>query len=197
MNYLAHFFLSQGEPDIIVGNFLGDFVKGNKYLLLPEQVKNGVLLHRFIDHFTDTTELNDATRAKLRPQCGKYAGVAMDLIHDHCLALTLKEWSDQDLESFIDWSYQCLQKRSYLMDPKASRTCSAMISMNWLSNYQYAEGFEKSCRGLAKRIPHKSGLEGVPKVFEEHSEWFIDQFRVFFPHIECACSEKYASFVPT
>ncbi|MGB0423439.1 MAG: ACP phosphodiesterase [Flavobacteriales bacterium] len=197
MNYLAHFFLSQGKSDIVAGNFLGDFVKGNKHLLLPEEVKNGVLLHRFIDDYTDTSELNQSTRDMLRPHCGKYGGVAMDLIHDRCLAMTWHEWTKEPLETFVDWSYACIEERRYMMNPKAMKTFDAMKSMNWLGNYQHHSGFEKSCKGLARRIPYKSGLEGVPELFKEQSEWFIDEFRAFFPHIQGACSEKYASFVRT
>ena len=195
MNYLAHFILSQGKPDLVVGNFLGDFVKGNKHLLLPEKIKNGVLLHRFIDHYTDTSELNQSTRDKLRPICGKYGGVAMDLIHDHCLALTWEDWSEEPLPEFVEWTYRCLSKGKHLMDAKAERVHDAMVSMNWLLNYREASGFENSCKGLARRIPHKSGLERIPNLFEEESDWFIDEFRAFFPHIQGACSEKYANFV--
>ena len=70
---------------LLQATFLEILSKATNTSVLPEEVKNGVLLHRFIDHFTDTTELNQATRDKLRPHCGKYGGVAMDLIHDRLL----------------------------------------------------------------------------------------------------------------
>ncbi|MEO0404681.1 MAG: DUF479 domain-containing protein, partial [Bacteroidota bacterium] len=31
MNFLAHFYLSQSDEKILVGNFLGDFVKGKAH----------------------------------------------------------------------------------------------------------------------------------------------------------------------
>jgi acyl carrier protein phosphodiesterase len=53
VNFLAHTYLSGGNEQIIVGNFMGDYVKGKNYMLFPEQVKKGILIHRDIDTFTD------------------------------------------------------------------------------------------------------------------------------------------------
>jgi acyl carrier protein phosphodiesterase len=35
MNYLAHAYLSFGEPDILAGNMISDFVKGKKNSITP------------------------------------------------------------------------------------------------------------------------------------------------------------------
>ena len=53
MNYLAHILLSGDNPEIIIGNFMADSIKGKQYKIYPEQVQIGVLLHRHIDTFTD------------------------------------------------------------------------------------------------------------------------------------------------
>lgn len=45
MNFLAHFFLSNKIENIVIGNFLGDFVRGNKYKDYPEEIAKGILLH--------------------------------------------------------------------------------------------------------------------------------------------------------
>ena len=54
MNYLAHIYLSGANRKVAVGNFIGDFVKGNSYDIYPLSFQKGILLHREIDHFTDT-----------------------------------------------------------------------------------------------------------------------------------------------
>ena len=53
MNFLAHIYLSGGDEKTIIGNFIGDFVKGNQILNFEKEVMNGILLHREIDRFTD------------------------------------------------------------------------------------------------------------------------------------------------
>ena len=53
MNFLAHIYLSGNNDLIKIGNFMADGIRGKDYLKFPEQVKNGILLHRQIDTFTD------------------------------------------------------------------------------------------------------------------------------------------------
>ena len=54
MNYLAHIILSGDNLDLMYGNFISDAVKGNSFLNFSGDVRKGILLHRHIDHFTDT-----------------------------------------------------------------------------------------------------------------------------------------------
>jgi len=53
MNVLAHIYLSGDSDEIIIGNYIGDYVKGSDYLKYPELIKKGIILHRHIDDFTD------------------------------------------------------------------------------------------------------------------------------------------------
>ena len=53
MNTLAHLHLSGDDPELILGNFIGDSVRGDEFSQLDERVQAGVMLHRKIDRFTD------------------------------------------------------------------------------------------------------------------------------------------------
>lgn len=46
MNFLAHLYLSKGHPQEMVGNFIGDHVKGSKYKEYPTTIATGILFHR-------------------------------------------------------------------------------------------------------------------------------------------------------
>ena len=39
MNFLAHTYLSGSDPEILVGNFIGDFVKGKQIEKFEENIK--------------------------------------------------------------------------------------------------------------------------------------------------------------
>ena len=54
MNFLGHFYLSQDDPELIVGNFIADHIKGKKYIDYPSGISKGIMMHRNIDHFTDS-----------------------------------------------------------------------------------------------------------------------------------------------
>lgn len=49
MNVLAHIYLSGDSEKIIIGNYIGDYVKGRDYLKYPEAIRKGIILHRHID----------------------------------------------------------------------------------------------------------------------------------------------------
>ncbi|MGA2151478.1 MAG: DUF479 domain-containing protein, partial [Geobacteraceae bacterium] len=51
MNFLAHLYLSGDDPELLVGNLLGDFVKGRLSGNFPDGIERGIELHRRIDSF--------------------------------------------------------------------------------------------------------------------------------------------------
>ena len=57
MNYLGHLYFSGKDSEIIFGNFIGDYVKGNvENLDFSDKIKEGIKLHRKIDKLTDSNE---------------------------------------------------------------------------------------------------------------------------------------------
>ena len=50
MNYLAHMFLSDNTPGSMLGNFMGDFIKGSAEGEFPREIVEGIIHHRRIDH---------------------------------------------------------------------------------------------------------------------------------------------------
>ncbi|HEY3430492.1 MAG TPA: DUF479 domain-containing protein, partial [Cyclobacteriaceae bacterium] len=66
MNFLAHLYLSGTHQKVMVGNFIGDFVKGRNALetFEPEIVK-GIELHRGIDEFTDSHPIVTESKNRL------------------------------------------------------------------------------------------------------------------------------------
>jgi acyl carrier protein phosphodiesterase len=87
MNFLAHLHLSGNNPNIMLGNFMGDFVKGKSYRQQyePEIIK-GIELHRSIDEFTDSHPVVTESKNRLRPTYRHYSGVIVDVFYDHFLA---------------------------------------------------------------------------------------------------------------
>ena len=87
MNYLAHLYLSAFNKEIMVGNFIADRVKGKQYLNFPQEVQQGILLHRSIDSFTDEHPVSKIIRKELFPAHRHYSSVLVDMFYDHFLAL--------------------------------------------------------------------------------------------------------------
>jgi acyl carrier protein phosphodiesterase len=86
MNYLAHAYLSFGIPAITVGNLISDFVKGKQKFTYPAAIRQGIVLHRAIDTFTDTHAITRQAKVFFREPYGLYAGPLVDVAYDHFLA---------------------------------------------------------------------------------------------------------------
>src|SRR6185503_19830970 len=96
MNYLAQARLSFGQPGILVGNMISDFVKGKKRFDYPEAIQKGITLHRNIDPFTDEHEATENAKKFFKPAVGLYAGAFVDIAYDHFLALDENEFTDDN-----------------------------------------------------------------------------------------------------
>ena len=100
MNYLAHLYLSFGDEQLLVGNYIADAVKGRQIEQFLEGIKNGILLHRKIDEFTDNHPLVERSKSLIRSRYRKFAGVVVDMYYDHYLAAGWLDYADIPLQQF-------------------------------------------------------------------------------------------------
>src|SRR5205085_7057375 len=110
MNHLAHLMLARNSDELMVGGFIADAVKGKKYLDYENEISKGILLHRFIDSFTDTHKEVSELKVLLRPQFGLLSGVVIDMLYDHQLAKHWSEFNTDSLESFTTHSYNVFEQ---------------------------------------------------------------------------------------
>jgi acyl carrier protein phosphodiesterase len=92
MNYLAHAYLSFGRPGILAGNMISDYVKGKKKYDYPDQIQQGIAVHREIDFLQIRIRQQKRQRdlsACLQTLCWSL----MDVIYDHFLALDENEFT--------------------------------------------------------------------------------------------------------
>ena len=85
MNYLAHLVLSGKNEEVLFGNFIADAVKGKSYLTWSKNIQKGILLHRFIDHYTDTNPHYLAGKRRFYEKFPKMGGVINDILYDYLL----------------------------------------------------------------------------------------------------------------
>ena len=81
MNYLAHLYLAEDSPESILGNFLGDFVKGSTLKDYSEGIQKGIQQHRKIDVFTDAHPVFLETKQWIHPNNRRYAGIVIDIFY--------------------------------------------------------------------------------------------------------------------
>lgn len=190
MNFLAHFHLSHDSPDLIVGNFVADFIKGSKFEGISPGVVKGIQLHRFIDSFTDQHP-SFLKSKKLLYEYRHYSGVILDVFYDFLLANQWTQYSNQSLLEFSSAIYQILDSRRAELNDEAKFALDHMIEHDWLQNYATQEGINSSLTGLAERTSFESGMEHAVKVLIEKENEFEADFKLFYPELIQVSTDYY------
>lgn len=170
MNYLAHAVLSGNDPELLTGNMIADFVKGQKALAtLPPRIAQGIRLHRFIDSFTDTHPA--ALRAALifRPDYGLYCHAIIDCLFDHFLANDPVWFASHDaLKSFSQKTYQTLEGFESWFPERFARMFPYMKTHDWLLGYRQMGNMRKSLNGLHQRANYMPRTDQAFALFAGH-----------------------------
>lgn len=190
MNFLAHAYLSFDQEEILVGNLVGDFVKGKELHQFSKGIQIGILLHREIDVFTDTHPLVKAAQSYLRPKFRHYSSVITDIFFDYFLAKNWHNYSSTSLEEFALHTYDLLEKHLPVLPPRFEEMFFWMKSQNWLLNYREIEGIQRTLNGMTRRAKFDSKMnESVSILLEKENEFEVIFF-AFFKDLETFASEK-------
>lgn len=182
MNYLSHLYLST-TPDIAIGNFIADHVKGSAVEMYKGEVREGIRIHRLIDSFTDAHPVVEESKARLRPKFRKYAPVIVDIYFDHFLARDWEQYHHLALEEFAANSYRMLRENESMLPERALHMLNYMEPQNWLVSYGTLQGMQKALTGLSRRTTFESNMQHAHLFLEKHYAAFEDEFNRFFPEI--------------
>jgi acyl carrier protein phosphodiesterase len=166
----------------MIGNYIGDSVKGRRYEHLQPIIRKGVLMHRAIDDFTDRHPVNANIRKLLHPKFGKYAGVYLDMFYDHFLAAGWDNFSsDVSLVTFCSRFYFDALVRHKYLPLKAKTLLYMFIAGNRLKNYSKLDGLEHALEFMHKhsKLP-KTGKEAI-ECLTNNYDVLQDAFYEFFP----------------
>ena len=184
MNYLAHAYLSFNKPEILAGNMISDFVKGRKKYDYPPKIQHGIMLHREIDNFTDTHFATKKAKEIFRPAYRLYAGSFIDVVYDHFLALDDNEFTDESLKAFTVNTYYLLDQYADHFPEKFSMMYPYMKAHDWLYNYRYRQGIEKSLGGVVRRAKYLTESDTAYVLFTDHYDSLKQLYQLFFPELK-------------
>ena len=190
MNLLAHLYLSDNNTDIMIGNFIADHIKGNKFSQFPADIQKGILLHREIDTFTDTHEVVRKSKRRLHERYRHYDGVIIDIFYDHFLAKNWRNYSAIPLNVYVQSVYKLLEQNLNILPEKTKEMFPYLVKYNWLYNYQFAKGIQEVLNGMNKRTQGKSKMNLASEDLLLHYQEFEDDFTLFFEDLRTFCTLK-------
>jgi acyl carrier protein phosphodiesterase len=176
----------------MVGNFIGDAVKGRHYKNYPEPVQNGISLHRFIDHYIDNHPVSHQSKMLVAPHYGKFSGVVIDIFYDHFLSINWSRFSNIPLHEFIYSTHDILLRYTSLFPPRVKRYFPFFILNSWMESYTCVSGIESVLERMSKRtsLPDRTKV-GIEILLSHYSE-FEDHFLDFFPQIMDAIQDEFS-----
>ena len=190
MNYLGHLVLSGSDPQILFGNFIADSIKGKSYLKWPIKIQKGILLHRFIDDFTDSNIHYLKGKRRFYKEFPKMGGVITDILYDYLLWKYELKYQKLNLDNEINRYYSILNSFENDMPENIRYMYGYMKKDDWLNNYKYEIGIKKALHGIGKRINYSNDLEKSFEILNASILEFELEFELFFNEIK----EKTSSF---
>ncbi|HEX8060750.1 MAG TPA: ACP phosphodiesterase [Cyclobacteriaceae bacterium] len=184
MNFLAHLSLSDDEPKLMVGNFIGDFVRGrNLASKFEPMIVTGIELHRAIDHFTDTHKIVRQSKKRLAGKYGHYSGVIVDVFYDHYLSAKWTDYYPETISAFAARAYKTLHDFDAILPEFVKGFLPYMVKQNWLVAYGSFDGLQQALTGIGRRTHISNMADAINDLKEKYKE-FDEDFSVFFPQLK-------------
>lgn len=182
MNFLFHMLLSGNDDQLMVGNFMGDFVKGPLLESSPSRILQGVALHRRIDSYADRHPLFRQSRHRISHDYGLYRGVMVDIFYDYYLVNDWAEWSREPLDGYLLRTRTAVENHLSSLPAEMHRLVP-IIFEELLPSYGTVEGIGSALGRLSRRISRPNPLSGgEEELIRLHDELQSD-FRIFTPEI--------------
>jgi acyl carrier protein phosphodiesterase len=183
MNFLAHIYLSCDNKDLLIGNFIADFIKNNELSNFSSEVQKGIILHRQIDTYTDAHPLVKKGTRRLQKKHHKYAPVIVDVWYDYLLANNWSRYSSESLDDFCEGVYKILEDRINEFPTKIQQRLPMMIEHKWLQSYGTDEGIRYTFKWLSERLSKPEYLDGVVENLLSFNVELTEEFNLFFPEV--------------
>lgn len=190
MNFLAHMFLTYGDKKLTVGNYVADFIRNRDLVMFPKKVVQGIMLHRHIDHFTDTHPDVLISTRKLRERHKKYAPVVIDVFYDFILSKNWERYSEIPLRAFSDSIYETLNEYSHLFPIHLQDITARMIADDFLLQYGKKKGIIKTFQRIGKRAKFNSNFATAFEDLEKDFDEIESGFNSFFPELIAEVNAK-------
>ncbi|MBO9621042.1 MAG: DUF479 domain-containing protein [Niabella sp.] len=195
MNFLAHAYLSFDDEAVLTGNLISDFVKGNKQFEYPAAIRAGIQLHRSIDSFTDNHPATLAAKQVFRNDYRLYSGAFMDVVYDYFLANDPQEFSEKDLWTFAQRSYQVLDRNFELLPKPFQQLFHYMKTQNWLYGYRTTSGIFKSFAGLVRRAQYLTDSHPAERIFLANKKFLQEQYDLFWKDLKSFTKQEFDKII--
>ena len=197
MNFLGHSMISweidekiDKKKETLYGNFAGDFYKGKiESIDLPDNLKEGLLLHRIIDSVSDRSEnfLNDLLHEKFR----HFKGIVSDMFIDHFLSKNFYRIFNENINDIEKKILYNLHYNSKFFTEEFERTFNWIQLESVLIKYANINFLEMAFRGISHRIRNGEILREAVTELKKNYDIFEEKSLSEFNYTKNKSIEKF------
>ncbi|MFT6268541.1 MAG: acyl carrier protein phosphodiesterase [Alphaproteobacteria bacterium] len=175
----------------MLGNFLGDFVKGSNLDYLSPALQHGVRLHRAIDTFTDQHALVRQLKKQFPSSLRRMSGVTIDIYFDHLLCLDWHQYNESTMSSVLEKFYADLASNDISLTGRFSEVKQGLLTHRWLHEYAQKEAIKRAFFQIEKRLNHRVTFaqESIDFI-ANNEEQFNIAFSQFYPALIDFCDSQ-------
>jgi acyl carrier protein phosphodiesterase len=189
LNFLAHALLAGDTPALIVGGVVGDWIKGTLPGALPDDLAQGVALHRAIDQFAESQPAFNRSRSRVSPVRRRYAGILVDVFYDHLLAKNWTAIHKPPLDEYCEAVYGLIRDRLHDLPVSAHPALMLMAQENWLASYARIEGIEDVLARMSRRARQPNSLMHGEQEYLADVDGFTGDFHVWLADAREFCRQ--------
>lgn len=168
----------------MVGNFLGDFVKGTELSHLDKEHQHGVKLHRRIDSFTDHHESIKSLREHFPKELRRMSGIVIDIHFDHLLCKHWQHFESESLDELLSRFYNSLAHFDTPLNRRFQTVKQGLLEYRWLSDYQTLSSCERAFHQIENRLKGKIIFAKSANEFvQDNTALFSTHFLSFYPQL--------------
>jgi len=183
VNLLAHAFLANGDPERIVGQLCGDFVRGSNLADFPPAIQSGIRCHRAVDSYTDKHPDNLVARNLFTVPHRRFAGIVVDVVYDHFLAKEWQSYCEIPLQDYTTLVNATLKQHQGLLPAGLVRFSQLLASEDTLQRNLHRDHIELTLQRIAGRSTSLAPLATVSGAMWAQETALKSTFDSFFPQL--------------
>ncbi len=187
MNFLAHLHIASATNSSFVGNFLGDFVKGDPDGQFNAEIVQGIRLHRFVDSYTDQHHIVKSLKPLFPGPLRRFSPITLDMFWDHCLAKHWHEFASFPLADFCRQAQLQIAAESRAeknaLPERFQRVSQRVWQDKWLESYAGLENIIFGLQRMASRSPRMAPLADTGQTLQSHYKLLSEQFFILYPDL--------------
>lgn len=172
---------------MLVGAFLGDYVKGRLAGNFNPDIERGIRLHRAIDAYTDSHPTVRASQKRFQPPFRRYSGIILDIMFDYQLARSWENFYQVGLSDFSQHALSTLVEHADHLPARAEMFARRMHEMNSLSAHGEDRFLINSLNHLSTRLKRDNPLDSAYQTCQQLMPEVEKDFLDFYPALISFC----------